>query len=264
MIFPELNPYSIKSKLAQSRLGGEVFYFETVDSTNNCARNALHEGADHGSLFLADSQRMGRGRFGRSWQSTPGAGIYLSVILRPNLDREDCPKVSLIAGLAAVLAVNRIAGVHANLKWPNDVLLGGKKICGILSEFHSPTPDNCGIIVGVGVNVHHDRDCFKGDLENTATSLEIESGRSLNRNDLIVAFLEDLDSHLSLLENGDFKRAVDLWMENCEMFGKEINISQGGSTFRGKALGLDEQGNLLLELDGGKLMSFDSGEATLK
>ncbi len=264
MTYSAIDLSFISSKRHQADLGTEIHFFETVDSTNLCARRALADGAKHGSVFIANAQSQGRGRLGRSWLSVPSAGIYLSIILRPALAKEDCSKVSLVAGLAAVLAINRVCGVQATLKWPNDILLMGKKICGILSEFYSPAPDNYGIVVGVGINVHHNREHFQGDLEGLASSLEIETGRSQNRNDLIVAFLEELESQLSLLVAGSFEQVLNRWSDHCAMLGKEITISQGTSSFRGKALRLDEAGNLLLQTEDNEILTFSSGEASLK
>ncbi|PIQ99663.1 MAG: biotin--[acetyl-CoA-carboxylase] ligase [Nitrospinae bacterium CG11_big_fil_rev_8_21_14_0_20_45_15] len=265
MTFSDIDPPFIENMRNQAELGREVYFFESTDSTNLCAERAFVDGAKHGSVFIANTQSVGRGRFGRSWLSTPGAGIYLSILLRPDLAKEDCPKISLLPALAAVLAINEVCGVQAKLKWPNDVLLNGKKICGVLSEFYCPDPDSYGIIVGIGINVHHNQGHFeRAGLADVATSLDIETGVPQNRNILISAFLEEMENLLTLLLAEKFEQVLEQWKSHCEMFGKDIILSQGTSTYSGKALGLDDQGNLLLETGENKTLSFSSGETSLK
>ena len=253
----------IKNNLRPGRIGSKVLVFDAVQSTNDLARQHFDENAQEGLVLIADSQSSGRGRMGRSWVSVPGVGIYLSVLLYPKMEPERLPQLTLLAGLATVRAVNEFSSQKAQLKWPNDVLLNGKKCSGILCEFHTREDGDAGVILGIGINANHSPDDFPGELQPYATSLRIETGNSIDRSALISALLRHLDQeYRDFLSHGS-QRLVNNWMENSDMFGKPIAVTLGKEVIRGIALGLDPEGRLILRTEQGEELVLDSGEVSL-
>ena len=259
-----LSAEKIKSNLNCLRIGSEILVFDAIDSTNDLAKQYLESDVAEGLVLIADSQTGGRGRMGRSWVSLQGVGIYLSVILKPQIQPSRVPQLTLLAGLATTLAVNEFTRQKARLKWPNDVLLNGKKLCGILCEYHSTQNREAGVIVGIGINVNHTLTDFPDDLKSSATSLRIETGNSIDRLALVRALIGNLDQQYdAYLGNGE-QAVIEKWLENSDMAGKKITVTQGKSATHGTALGLDSQGRLLLLSEKGEELAFDSGEVTLQ
>lgn len=257
-----LDAEKIKNGLRPGSIGSEVLVFDAVKSTNDLARRHLEKGAREGLVLIADSQFSGRGRMGRSWISPPGVGVYLSVLLKPRMEPKRLPQLTLLAGLAAALAVNEFTPRKAQLKWPNDVLLNGKKCSGILCEYHSSQNGETGVIVGVGINANHSPADFPEELKPSATSLKIETRNSVDRPALIRALLRHLDREYSAFQL-DEGGIINRWMENTDMFGKSISVARGGSVIQGAAIGLDPQGKLTLLTEKGEELALDSGEVSL-
>jgi BirA family biotin operon repressor/biotin-[acetyl-CoA-carboxylase] ligase len=259
-----LSAEKIKSKLNSRRIGSEILVFSAVDSTNEQAKQCLEQDSPEGLVLIAESQTQGRGRRGRDWASMPGAGIYLSVILKPNIHPRRLPQLTLLAGLATTLAINEFTTQKALLKWPNDVLLNGKKCCGILSETHPASGGETAVIVGIGINVHHSAPDFPDGIKSTATSLKIETGSTISRMPLICALLGHLDEQYNAFLNDSKQTLIEKWLENSDLVGKKITVTHGKSATSGTALGLDSQGRLLMHSEKGEEMAFDSGEVSLR
>ena len=258
-----LSAEKIKNNLNSLRIGSEILVFDAVDSTNDLAKQYLEKDAAEGLVLIADSQTSGRGRMGRSWVSFPGVGLYLSVILKPQILPRRVPQLTLLAGLATTLAINEFTRKKARLKWPNDILLNGKKLCGILCETHSTQNGKAGVIVGIGINVNHTITDFPDDLKSSATSLMIETGNPVDRLALVRTLIGNLDQQYdAYLGNGE-QTVIEKWLENSDMVGKKITVTQGKSATRGTALGLDSQGRLLMLSEKGEELAFDSGEVSL-
>lgn len=232
-------------------LRGTIFdahlhHFYKIGSTNTAAMAAAAEGAAEGSVFLAEEQTAGRGRGDHSWQSARSAGIYCSVVLRPALPPSEVLVLALAAGLAVQAAITQVDGrVQVDLKWPNDVLIGGKKVCGILTEMNAEATRVRYIVVGIGINVN--QASFLKEIEGEATSLRLATGSEWSRVEITTALLKSLDREYRLLvEQTDARQSIlrrfaehSSWVR-----GKQVRIDENGSRIEGKTEGLDERGFL--------------------
>ncbi len=259
---PDLTPERIKTGLNSSVIGSEVLVFDQVASTNDLARDYLAKNFPEGLTVVADSQTRGRGRLGRAWHSAPGLGLYFSVLLRPRIDARHMPRLALMASVAVADAIGEFVRSAAKLKWPNDVLLNGKKTCGILSEY-CQTGSAEGVVVGIGVNVNHRLDQLPEEFRSVATSLFIENGEPVNRGGLLRVILQRLDEEYRdfLAHGGEI--LVEKWSKRTDMFGKQVTVTRGTASIRGTATGLDRAGNLAVLTEDGRQLSFESGEVTL-
>jgi BirA family biotin operon repressor/biotin-[acetyl-CoA-carboxylase] ligase len=222
----------------------QLHHFYKIASTNTAAMAAAAEGAAEGSVFLAEEQTAGRGRGAHSWQSMRSAGIYCSVVLRPALPPSEALVLALAAGLAVRAAIEQVnARVGADLKWPNDVLIAGKKVCGILTEMNAEVTRVRYVVVGIGINVN--QAAFPKELENEATSLRMATGSEWSRVELTAALLKSLDrEYRQLVEQTDARQSIlrrfaeqSSWVQ-----GKQVRIEENGSQIEGTTEGLDERG----------------------
>jgi BirA family transcriptional regulator, biotin operon repressor / biotin---[acetyl-CoA-carboxylase] ligase len=249
LLLPEMVAPSLKGTIfgmpSAANSGKQIHHYYKIGSTNSEAMRAASEGAPEGSVFLAEEQLAGRGRGGRSWQSARSAGIYCSVVLRPAMPPSDALIFSLAAGLAVRRAVAEIVPqLVADLKWPNDVLLGGKKICGILTEMNAEATRVRHLVVGVGINANQMR--FPAELRETATSLRIETSTEWSRVELCAALLKSLDREYRGLVNDAGGRASILRRfeeSSSSVRGKKVSIEENGA-LAGITEGLDERGFL--------------------
>lgn len=235
-------------------------FFSQIDSTNaEISRSLEDHPHEEGLIVLADSQTGGKGRLGRVWHSAPATGIYISTLIRPNLQPEKLPIITLMTGLATAIAVNNFTFEPAQLKWPNDLLLNGKKIAGVLCEYYSAkTP---AVIIGIGINVNHTQ--FPADLKDIATSLKLETGLEVNRTELIKRIITQLDFQYDELKNNKIEKLIDDWTRHTDLFGKTISLKKGNQSITGKAIRLDNLGRLVIANDSGKETAYDSGEVRL-
>ena len=260
----DLEAEKIKNNLNCVLIGSEVLVFDEVHSTNDLAKRYLEQNVQDGLVLIADSQTQGRGRLGRAWHSAPGVGLYLSVVLKPRLETEHLPQLTLLAGLATVIAVNSFAGQKARLKWPNDILLNGKKLAGVLCEYCLPAQGDPAVILGIGVNVNHAAQSFPEDLRAIATSLRIETGNRFDRQALLLAILRNLDHEYETYLLGGEQSVLKKWSDHTDMFGKKIRITKGPAVIHGTALGLDSWGKLRVRTETGEEVGCDSGEVSLE
>jgi BirA family biotin operon repressor/biotin-[acetyl-CoA-carboxylase] ligase len=250
-------PDLLLPEMLQPLVRGTIFsehihHYSRAGSTNTIAIEAASTGAPEGSVFLAEQQTAGRGRGNHQWQSAESAGIYCSVILRPALPPSEVLVLSLAAGLAVRSAVQEIdSRVMPDLKWPNDLLIDGKKFCGILIEMNAEATRVRHIVVGIGINVNHCQ--FPDELQQTATSLRIETGRKWSRVDLCAALLKSLDrEYQSLTANPEAHNDIlHRFEEHSSMArGKQVRIEENGG-FEGTTEGLDPRGFLQVRTDDG-------------
>jgi BirA family biotin operon repressor/biotin-[acetyl-CoA-carboxylase] ligase len=239
-----LLPEILRPLLRGTIFAEHVHHFYKIGSTNTAAMAAAAEGAPEGSVFLAEEQTAGRGRGANSWQSPRSSGIYCSVIVRPALPPSEVLVLSLAAGLAVCAAIEQVASrVSADLKWPNDVLIDGKKVCGILTEMNAEATRVRYIVVGVGINVN--QASFSKDLP--ATSLRLVTGSEWSRVELVAALLKSLDrEYRQLLEGRDAQASIlRRFAENSSWVqGKAVRIEENGAVFEGTTEGLDPRGFL--------------------
>jgi BirA family biotin operon repressor/biotin-[acetyl-CoA-carboxylase] ligase len=246
---PDLLLADVLSPLVRSTIFSQhIRHYFKIGSTNTAAMQAASEGAPEGTLFLAEQQTAGKGRGGHTWHSADSAGIYCSVILRPVLPPSEVVILSLAAALAVQSAVQTIDSKLApDLKWPNDLLIDGKKFCGILTEMNAEATRVRYIVVGVGINVNHAN--FPAELQPTATSLRLASGKESSRVELCAALLKSLDrEYRALLEKSDARESVlKRFQERSSMVkDRQVYIDDEGGGYEGTTYGLDPRGFLLV------------------
>ncbi len=244
----------------------DILLLKTVDSTNRIAREMGNSGKPHGYGVVAESQTAGRGRLGKEWLSLPGMGLCCTILVRPRLDIEDYPKITLTAGLAVGLALEELCHLEVQLKWPNDMYLGGRKCGGILVETSSlhENADHCFALVGIGVNVNADSADFPVPLQTSATSLFIETGMKYDVLTLFSRIRSQLLQLLTQLETGCFKGILEQWRQRDMLKGKWMSwVTPAGRTVYGESLGVDEKGSLAIRDPWGRRWEVLSGDLSL-
>ena len=243
-----LLPEILRPMVRGTILADHLHHFYKIGSTNTAAMSAAAEGAPEGSVFLAEEQTAGRGRGAHSWESARSAGIYCSVILRPALAPSDVLVLALAAGLTVGAAIEEVnQGVRADLKWPNDVLIGNKKVCGILTEMNAEATRVRHVVVGIGINVNQTD--FPKELQTEATSLRLATGSEWSRVELAAALLKSLDrEYRLLLERKDARQSIlrRFAEKSSWIRGKRVRIQENGTTIEGITEGLDDRGFLLV------------------
>ncbi len=262
-----LTEAEIRSFLGPTRLvGRELRCFEELDSTNNYLK--AQPGAPDGTVAIADSQTAGRGRMDRSFQSPRGQGIYLSVLLRPPLPPDRLPPMTALAGVAVCAAVERVCGARPGLKWPNDPVLNGKKLCGILTELslEAETGRVQSLVLGIGVNVGQGEEDFSPEVREVATSLRQALGRSVSRPQLAAALLEELDRAYAALLAGDLPAYLAAYRSRCVNLGKTVRLIPfgGGEPETAQAVDIDEEFSLVVRGADGKERTVRSGEVSVR
>lgn len=239
----------IREKIGEGVFGRELYYFESVDSTNLAAKKFALDGAAEGSVVLAREQTSGTGRQGREWISEPGKDLACSLILRPAIDPARIGVLSLFASTGVAAALGAMTGMECRCKWPNDVLLGGKKVSGILSESILGGREVRAVVIGIGVNVN--RDTFPPPIGDAATSLLLATGRPWEPGDVLARILRELESRYMFPASGRQDEACDAilneWSERSAVLGREIVVEQGERQLRGRAVSVDADGSLVLE-----------------
>lgn len=254
---------ALQSRLAGCRIGGRLHCAETVDSTNRVAMERARAGAPEGTVVLADSQTAGRGRLQRSWQSPPGCNLYLSVVLRPAIPPHDAPQMTLLAGVAAAETIAAVLPGRVRIKWPNDLLVGDRKVCGILTETRMAAGGIDFVIVGIGLNINMRRAEFAAAHRETATSLCEEAGRELSRGELLVSLCERFGQWYDRYLRYGFSPVRERWLSRCGMAGERLRIRFGDGEQEGAFAGIDHDGALLIADEQGALRRVTAGDATI-
>jgi BirA family biotin operon repressor/biotin-[acetyl-CoA-carboxylase] ligase len=262
---PDLLLPEILGPLVQGTMfGSRIHHYFRVGSTNVAAMQAAAEDEPEGAVFVAEQQIAGRGRGGHTWESAQSLGRYISVVLRPVLPPADALLLSLVAGIAVAEAVERTTCLHPDLRWPNDVLLGGRKFCGILTEMNAEPTRVRYVVVGIGINVNHAS--FSGELESIATSLRIVSGREWSRVELTAALLKSLDGeYRKLVKGGAAARSATLRkFEERSSFARSrrVFVEEDGG-YEGVTEGLDDRGFLRVRTGPGLRTVFSGGVRAL-
>ena len=244
--------------LRTRRLGHALFTRAEVESTNDLAWELAQQGADEGACVVADAQTRGRGRLGRSWHTTPGRGLALSLLLHPGRDRGALATAPLVAGLALRRGLDAL-GVEARLKWPNDLEAGGRKLSGILAESRRTADGADLVVMGVGVNVSQARDEFPPELRQVATSIALE-GRRAGREAVAAAFLNALEPLWDEHQEGDQNQVLEAWRREATFWGRQVVVHTGAGEVRGAAEGLDEVGGLVIRTAEGTSLAVYAGD----
>ena len=256
-------PVEIAAGLKCKVLANRIFAFKTINSTNITAINYAKNGLGEGVLVIADSQKKGRGRLGRKWHSPPGKGLYFSLVLRPDLPPDRVAGLSLMAGLALIRTITDLTGVQVQMKWPNDILFEKKKLAGILVELVAEPDKVEYMIVGIGVNVNHDRKDFPLSLQRKSTSLKIITKKEIQRVALLQKILVEFESLYHIFCRHGFKYISSELIKRSAIIGDRITLSIGKKKITGKAIGFDDMGGLIIKSKQG-LRSYSAGEVTLR
>jgi BirA family transcriptional regulator, biotin operon repressor / biotin---[acetyl-CoA-carboxylase] ligase len=258
---------ALDAALVDTPFAGKIRFFATIDSTNVLAMREAEKGVAEGTVYLADEQTSGRGRGAHEWHSPTGTGIYASIVLRPRVAPADVLWFSLAAGLAVREAVRTVTSLEADLRWPNDLLFGKRKFCGILTELNAEVTRVRHMVIGIGINVHQER--FPDDLGSLATSLRIETGREWSRQALLVALLQALHHEVNALTSPTgLNDAIKSLLTRLELAstwvrGKRVYVDELNG-FTGVTEGLDSRGFLLVRTAEGLRTVFSGGVREMK
>lgn len=243
--------------------GREVTYFDLTDSTNVQARILAEEGAPHGTLVVADRQTGGKGRRGRSWDSPGGVGIFMSLLLKPKMNAINASMLTLVMALAAEKGVREVTGLESRIKWPNDLVLNKKKICGILTEMSTDQTDIKYVIIGTGINVAQTE--FPEEIKTTATSLYLESGKRYSRSELIGAIMKAFEEYYEkFMETEDMSCLIEEYNQRLVNLNNEVCILAPTGDFRGVSTGINSAGGLMVRLEDGSETEVISGEVSVR
>ena len=254
---------AIESKLATKWAGRTLYCLEEVDSTNRAARELAEKGAPHGTLVVANRQNAGRGRRGRIWQMEPGTGIAMSLLLRPSLEPQKASMLTLVMGLAQAKALDRLFGLSAKIKWPNDLVIRGRKVSGTLTEMSAEMDYINYIVIGVGINVN--QPAFPEDIADRATSLMLEAGRSFPRAPLIAAVVERFEEDYSrFLETNDLSGMREAYNELLVNVGRQVRVLEPGHEYTALSSGINDRGELLVQREDGSREAVFAGEVSVR
>ena len=249
----------LRQRLKGSLFGKRIYHFFKVDSTNRVALELGHAGEPEGAVILGEEQTAGRGRAGRGWHSERAAGIYVTLLLRPKLAPVQAPLLTMMAGLSAHTAIQAQTGLAVDLKWPNDLLIGGKKVGGILTEMHAEPGQVRFVIVGIGLNVNQEK--FLAELAGSATSLRVASGRPQSRLELLVRLLREFErDYNDFLSEGPAAVIERFTQVSSYAQGKRVRVSNGKESFTGTTAGLGPEGLLQVKRDSGQVTTVIAGD----
>ncbi len=256
-----LNLEEIRRRLSRQGSGCRLFFCEETDSTNAWARREGKKGAAEGSLYLAEVQKAGRGRRGRAWDTLAGTSVAMSLLLRPRLSADRLSMLSLVMGLAAAEGIEQATGLQAGIKWPNDLVAGGRKLCGILTETSSAMDY---VVVGMGININVPT--FPEELQDKATSILLELGREVSREAVVAEILISFEKYYRIfLETGDLSRLSAAYQELLVNQGRQVQVLDPSGTYTGQALGINDRGELLVRReDSGKTEEVYAGEVSVR
>jgi len=255
-----LAPSELKPLLRVKWLGKTIHYFHALDSTNSKAYELASRGAEEGEIVIAESQAKGKGRLGRNWFSPPYLNLYLSVILRPKISPHQAPFITLMAAVATAEAIEKTSGLQSSIKWPNDILLSGRKIAGLLNEIKSETDRIHFIILGIGVNLNVDEKMFPKEIRSIATSMKREMGQAVSRKDFLALLLKELEKWYTVFLKEGGTVILNSWRERAQIKGRQIKMTSFGETIAGRAIDVDSDGALIIETKHGERKRVVAGD----
>jgi BirA family biotin operon repressor/biotin-[acetyl-CoA-carboxylase] ligase len=258
-----LDESAIRAGLVTRRIGTTIYLLQEVDSTNDEAAALAGRGEAEGAIVIAEAQRRGRGRLGRRWQSPRGLGLYLSVILRPTIPPYGAPVLTLMGAVAGVEAIERTTGLTTGLKWPNDLIVHGRKVGGMLSEMAVEGSRLMHVILGIGINVNQTEADFDGELRQTAGSLRVEAGHPVDRTAIVRSFCESLDGWYERFLSDGSPPILEHVRRRCLTLGRQVTARSGDQEISGLAIELDGDGRLVIRDASGGLHHLLAGDVTL-
>ena len=259
-----LNRNEILDGLNTKTIGKELYLFKEVMSTNTVAKFLSENDVNNGTVIISEKQSGAKGRLGKSWES-PLGGIWLSLVVKPNVDHSKIPMITLATGVAVVKTLERIGIENAEIKWPNDVMINDKKVCGILTEAITKFNSIESVIIGVGIDANFDVNVLSKELQEGTTTLDIELGHRVDENEIIRFFLEEFERIGILFEEGGFERILKEWRKYSYSIGKIVEVREPFSkSYDGYVLGISREGALVVEKIDGTLEKVISGECIIK
>lgn len=259
-----ISVHEIQNNLATKTFGRKkILVLKETDSTNMQAKKLAAEGEPEGTIVIAESQHAGRGRKGREWFSPIGSGIYSSMILRPQIPPTEAPGITLMTAVAAAESLISVMGIPVKIKWPNDILLNGKKMIGILTEISTEMDSVDYIVVGIGINVNTLASDFPAALQHTATSLYAETGSRYSRVGLFKTFLQQFEKYYDLFKQKGFDGIRDRWKSHTDIIGKNVTVRKIGEEITGCIIDIDAEGVLILKDAAAKVHRIFSGDLIL-
>ncbi len=245
-------------------VGRDIRVFQETTSTNDVIEKLARDDVKEGVVVFAESQTKGRGRLGRKWISPASKGLWFSVLLRPEIRPQAATQLTVASATALARAIRLQTNLSPEIKWPNDILIRGKKVAGILTELSAELDRVKYLILGIGVDVNLNASEFPADVRKLATSLKIETGRAINRAELAAAILAELDSDYARICDGQFESVANEWEQYCTTIGHNVTIRIGGRAIQGQAESLDSDGALLLRTQHGRLERIIGGDVTVE
>lgn len=266
---PEFSVEELRTLVAGD-FGKEIIFAESLESTNAFAMELAEKGAVHGTVVIADKQIKGKGRLGRTWVSPPKSNIYMSVILRPEIEPKDATLLTIMAVTACAHAIRNSTrnesfptGLNVKIKWPNDLMLSNKKLGGILTEMKSDPDRILFAVIGIGINVNSKAKDFPPDIQAIATSVREELGKAQSRTLLISGILKDMDHRHKVLIRAGRKPLLEEWKKLSATLGRKVKVTAGRETFIGVAENINDEGLLILRLASGSLKKISAGDVTM-
>jgi BirA family biotin operon repressor/biotin-[acetyl-CoA-carboxylase] ligase len=256
-----LTPELLRSRLKGSLFAKRIYHFFKTDSTNRVGMELGNAGEAEGAVILAEEQSAGRGRAGRSWLSERGTGIYVTLLLRPKISPVQAPLLTMLAGLSAQAAIQARTSLAIDLKWPNDLMLNGKKLGGILTEMYADTTLVRFVIVGIGINVNQEK--FPGELSSLATSLRTETATNQSRLELLARLLREFESDYNrFLREGASSVTTRFSRASSYAVGRKVRVANGADSFTGVTAGLAPEGLLQVEREDGRVVTVIAGDVS--
>lgn len=263
-----LSASEIASRLTTSWVGRKLYYFESTGSTNTDAKRYADAGDPHGTTVVADMQTEGKGRRGRKWQSPAGTTVSFTIVLKPTFSPDKASMITLIAAISVAQAIEEICHVEAKIKWPNDIVVNRKKVCGMLTEM-SMTPemdDIQHIVVGIGINVNNESTAdFSEEIRETASSLRIETGKKINRAELVERTLAHFEQNYGLFEQSlDLTALKEVYQEHLINLNEKVRVLDPAGEYTGVAKGITKTGELVVEREDGQTVNVYAGEVSVR
>lgn len=258
-----LSEAEIKSRLQTKWAGQQVVFYDITGSTNNDCKLMAENDAKEGLLVVADAQTGGKGRRGRRWENPKGTNVAMSLLLRPSFAPDTAPGVTLVMALAVSEAFRRIAKTDTAIKWPNDLVIGGKKVCGILTEMSVEMDAINYVVIGVGLNVNGEN--FSEELKNKATSLKLETGKVISRASLVAETMKYFEEYYaSYCEHGNLSGLIELYNSRLVSLNREVLVLDPKGEFGGISRGINETGELMVEKEDGTVVAVYAGEVSVR
>ncbi|UCE44245.1 MAG: biotin--[acetyl-CoA-carboxylase] ligase [Candidatus Bathyarchaeota archaeon] len=257
-----IHPEKIKKGLKTEFIGQRIHHFTEVTSTNDVAKKLASNGVEEGTVVISETQTLGRGRLSRRWAS-PQGGIWFSTVLRPQVKPKDASKLTLAAAVAAAQTIKEMFGLDAEIKWPNDVLVSGKKICGILTETSTKGETVDSAVVGIGINANTSPDAFPESLRNSLTSLKSELCEEIDRGDFLRALLEKIEYYYRFFAEEKFDLILQEWRKLASFLGQYVEVISFDEKIMGRAVDVDQNGALIVKLEDGSERKVTTGDVIM-